>query len=308
MAAAAAVVGIWWLVAHNGGAGWVQFVGDLVFGALLVGVFGPAVALARAKVAVQAAPPDATAGQPVALRVAASVRLRVTPLDPPGPDAFVGPARAGARREDDRDTATVLPGRRGVYREVTWEIASAAPFALQWWRRRVTVVLPQELLVAPRRGPAVGPRSGPDGRGDAVVVVRPRSDGALARGVRPYRPGDARRHVHWRATAHAGALMVKDMEWPAGGPVLVVVDLPADPEQAECVAEQALGTLVGLLGEGGPVLLDTAEPTGRVRAPVRDRRGAGRRLARAVSRPGVIGAAAAAEGSADGAAGTVTVS
>jgi uncharacterized protein (DUF58 family) len=306
MAAAAAVVGIWWLVAHNGGAGWVQFVGDLVFGALLVGVLGPAVALARARVDVQTAPPDGTVGQPVTLQVAATRRLRVRPLDPPGPEAFVGPARAGARRGAERDTVTVVADGRGVYGEVTWEIASAAPFALQWWRRRVTLALPQELLIAPRRARPERPRPGPDGRGDAVVVVRSRADAGLARGVRPYQAGDARRHVHWRATAHAGALMVKDLEWPAGGAMLVVVDLPADPVAAERAAERALGTAVELLDSGAAVVLDTVEPSGRVRAPVRDRRAAGRRLARAVSGPETDGAVAVR--AADGTPGTVTVS
>jgi uncharacterized protein (DUF58 family) len=90
--------------------------------------------------------------------------------------------------------------------------------------------------------------------------------------------------------------MVKDMEWPAGEPVLVVVDLPPDRDEAERVAERALGTVLGLLREGGPVLLDTTEETGRVRAPVHDRRGAGRRLARAVSRPGGAGAGPAGPG------------
>ncbi|HEY6472302.1 MAG TPA: hypothetical protein VIY26_05385, partial [Acidimicrobiales bacterium] len=76
---AVAVVGIWWLVAHNGGAGWVQFVGDLVFGALLVGVAGPAVAAGRARLEVSRAPADGVRGHPVELHLVASTRLRVRP-------------------------------------------------------------------------------------------------------------------------------------------------------------------------------------------------------------------------------------
>jgi uncharacterized protein (DUF58 family) len=92
--------------------------------------------------------------------------------------------------------------------------------------------------------------------------------------------------VHWSATAHAGKLMVRELEHPSAGPVTITVDLPGDPDEAERVAEGALGTVVHLLEGGAPVLLGTLEPSGRVLAPVADRRGAGRRLARAVARAG----------------------
>ncbi len=67
------------------------------------------------------------------------------------------------------------------------------------------------------------------------------------------------------------------------------MELPADPDEAERVAERALGTVVDLLGDGAPVLLGTLERSGAVLAPVTDRRVAGRRLARAV--PGTPAAA-----------------
>ena len=38
MVAGVLVIGLWWLVAHNAGSGWVQVLGDLVFGALLIGI------------------------------------------------------------------------------------------------------------------------------------------------------------------------------------------------------------------------------------------------------------------------------
>jgi uncharacterized protein (DUF58 family) len=276
---AVAVVGIWWLVAHNGGAGWVQFVGDLVFGALLVGVAGPAVAVGRARLEVSGAPADGVRGQPVELHVVASTRLRVRPLGPPGDETFVGPAG----RDGRADVLTVVPAQRGVYTSVTLDVASASPFALQWWHRRVTLPLPQELLVAPRRGRPDPPRAQRDEQAGAVVV-RPRDDAGFPRGARPYVPGDPRHRVHWRATAHTGALMVKELERPTGRPVTVVVDLPADPVEAEHAAEHALGTVVGLLGGGATVVLQTLESSGPVTRPVADRRGARRRLARAVSR------------------------
>jgi len=77
--------------------------------------------------------------------------------------------------------------------------------------------------------------------------------------------------------------MVREMEGPTSQPITVTVNLPREPEKAERVAEQALGTVVSLLDRGDPVLLETTELTGPVAALVDDRRGAGRRLARAVA-------------------------
>jgi uncharacterized protein (DUF58 family) len=96
-------------------------------------------------------------------------------------------------------------------------------------------------------------------------------------------PGDARRLVHWRSTAHAGRLMVREVEEPAAEPVTVTVELPADAEMAERAAEGALGSVVRLLQGGDVVLLATREASGPVLEPVVDRRGTGRRLARAVA-------------------------
>lgn len=276
---AVGVVGIWWLVAHNGGAGWVQFVGDLVFGALLVGVAGPAVVVGRARLEVRRAPVDGVRGEPIELHVVSSSRVRVRPLTPPGDEVFLGPGG----RDGRSDALIVVPAQRGVHASVTVDVASGAPFALQWWHKRVTLPLPAELLVAPRRGRPDPPRPRREERAGSVVV-RPRTDTGFPRGARPYVPGDARHRVHWRATAHTGALMVTEIERPAGRPVTVVVDLPADPAEAEEVAENALATLIALLGSGDGVLLETLERSGTVTRPVTDRRQAGRRLARAVGR------------------------
>ena len=62
---------------------------------------------------------------------------------------------------------------------------------------------------APRVAPLRPARSrcpGAPTKGRATLLDRPRSDAGLPRGARPYVPGDARRLVHWRSTAHAGQL------------------------------------------------------------------------------------------------------
>jgi uncharacterized protein (DUF58 family) len=278
IAVAVGILGIWWVVAHNGGSGWVQALGDFVFGTLAIGILGPGVVLSRASLRVISAPPQGTAGLPAEIRLRASTRLRVRPVTPPGEETFLGPA--GRHRTPD-DVIALLPPYRGVHETVTLDIATAAPFALQWWTRRVVLPLPCALHVAPRRG---RPWSLPLGRHEEVGTVLDwiQTDVGEPRGARPYRPGDSRRQVHWRATAHAGELMVRELEGPTSEPITITVSLPLDPAEAEHVAGRALGTVAQLLERGAPVLLATVELSGPVLAVVTDRRGAGRRLARAV--------------------------
>jgi uncharacterized protein (DUF58 family) len=291
MVASALIVGLWWLVAHNAGSGWVQVLGDLVFGALLIGMVGPLVVATRARVTLRSAPGDGIAGRPVEVHVESRSRVRARPVDPPGPASFVGPT---GRRGAVDGVITFVPVHRGVHHSATLEIASAAPFGLQWWTKRVQLPLPAALHVSPRCGSAPPLPLRPDeGTGD--VLDRPRSDVGLPRGARPYVPGDPRRLVHWPSTAHAGRVMVRELEQPAGEPVTIMVELPEDRETAERVAEGALGSVVGLLEGGVPVLLGTREPSGPVLGAVADRRSAGRRLARAVNGPGAA-APAASEG------------
>jgi uncharacterized protein (DUF58 family) len=276
---AIAILGIWWLVAHNGGSGWVQAMGDIVFGTLFIGIFGPAVVLTCAKVRVVSAPVDCIAGAPADIRLAASTRLRICGRAPFEGEAFVGPV---GRRQASEPGVPLVPERRGVHDFVTMDIATAAPFALQWWTRRVALPLPSTLYVAPRSGrPTSFPLRAHDDTGASIDWVQ--TDAGQPRGARPYQPGDSRRRVHWSATAHAGELMVRELERPSAEPVTLTVVLPQDPQEADRVAERALGTITRYLERGSTVLLATLEAAGPVTASVADRRGAGRRLARAVA-------------------------
>jgi len=274
----AGVLLAWGLVAHNSGAGWVQAVGDVLAGILGVGLLAPAVVAARARLRIVEVPGDGTAGLPVELVADATTRLRVKPVYPPGPESFVGPHTAPTPARP----ITVLPLCRGVHDHVVVEVASAAPFGLLWWRKTVVVALPRTLHVGPRLGrPLALPGKGEDTSGAGVV------DSAVQigepRGVRPYRPGDHRRFVHWPATAHSGELMVREMEGPSAEPVTLEIHLPADGDAAERMAERAMATVVALVDRGASVLLTTTEATGPKTGSVGDRRSAGRRLARAVA-------------------------
>jgi uncharacterized protein (DUF58 family) len=176
---------------------------------------------------------------------------------------------------------TLLPVGRGVHNRVSFDVATAAPFGLQWWARRVWLPVASPLHVAPRRGqPTPLPPWRDDDAGDRGRRAALEPD--EIRGTRQYRAGDSRRHMHWPATAHAGELMVRELEGPSADPVTVWVTLPADRGEAERVAERAFGTILHLFDGGVPVRLATTESSGPVAATVVDRRDAGRRLARAV--------------------------
>jgi uncharacterized protein (DUF58 family) len=294
----------WGLVAHNSGAGWVQAVGDVLAGTLAVGLLAPAIVVARAKLRVVEAPGDGTAGVPLELMACSTTRVRVRAMDPPGPEAFVGPHRTTAGADaDGREPLTLLPRVRGVHTQIVLEVASAAPFGLLWWRKTVVVGLPRALHVGPKLGrplPVPAGREDTSGSGvlhSAVQIGEPR-------GVRPYRPGDQRRWVHWPATAHSGELMVREMEGPTAEPVTVEVHLPAEPEAAERMAERAMATVVGFVDRGASVLLATTEEAGPRIGAVADRRSAGRRLARAVAGPGAPRGSSSTGSSSTGSAST----
>ena len=258
-----------------------QIVGEVAFGALLVGLFGGALVIARARVTVGEAPHDGDAGLPVTVSIASPTRLRLRPINPPGPVVFIGPS---ARPRVDDQLVTLLPERRGTHDHVTVEIASAFPFGLQWWRRRVDLELGSTLCIAPRLGVAAPlPTHGENHRGGDFAHRS--AELGQPRGSRSYRPGDDRRRINWRSTAHAGELMVRELEEAEAEPVVVIVTLPSEDDAAERVAEEAMGTVLRLLGRGNAVTLTTLEATGPTTSRVVDRRAAGRRLARAISRP-----------------------
>ena len=267
----ASVVLAWWLVAHSSGQGWVQALGDIVAAGILVGLVGPWLVLRRIRVDLVNAPTDTTAGVPFEVELRASRPARLTPISP-----------AGRSSSTTAGTLILVAERRGVCHAVELEVATAAPFGMQWWSRRVTLALPHPLFVAPRRGhggAAHSPRSDASLRDGGAP--RGSSYGDL-RAPRPYRPGDSRRMAHWPTTAHTGELMVREMEQPQGPPAEVRVALPPDPVTAETEAGRYLGLVVALLERDVPVLLTTTEHDGTVTAEVADRRDAARRLAAAL--------------------------
>lgn len=82
--------------------------------------------------------------------------------------------------------------------------------------------------------------------------------------LRPYTPGDDRRHVHWRSTARAGELMVRQFEESRMSKVLVALDTGRtsyiDEEEFElAVSVTASIAMQTLLGESQLTLLTSKE-------------------------------------------------
>jgi uncharacterized protein (DUF58 family) len=270
----------WGAVAHSSGSGWVQAVGALMAAVLAVGLLSPMVPARRASVRCTSSPSDGRVGEPVTLSLEASGPIRITPTGPPGPPVQAGGTARGTRPVD----VSLTHRRRGVVRTVVLEVASCAPFGLLWWAREVEVALGRPLHVAPRPGPpgpiAIGIDPAP---GQAFTRV-PAGVGE-PRGVRPYQPGDGRGSVHWPATAHVGSLMVREKERQTDDPIVIDLVLPADPAEAERLAERAMTVVGAHLAQGRRVLLGTTEPEGHRMDGVRDRVDLGRRLAKAVPPP-----------------------
>jgi uncharacterized protein (DUF58 family) len=265
----------WTAVAHNSGSGWVQALGCLLAGFVVVGLVGGAPATARVSARVVACPTDATAGRPVVLELRTSAAARLEPLEPAGPTATV-PA-GGGRIE-------VVPTRRGELTVVQLRVGSAAPFGLLWWTKRVELALPRSLWVAPLPTAADPALVAVTGQG--ALSGRNRAGHALAgdvRGVRPYAAGDARRAVHWPSSAHQGILMVREVERPELGIPSVAVVLPDDGPAGDEVAARALATVLALLARGAPVLVATTEAAGPRNEAVYGPADAARRMARAVA-------------------------
>ncbi len=273
---AAMLLVAWEGVAHASGSGWVQAVGTVVAGMLVVGMIAPAFVARKLELSVVSSPGDATSGEPFTVTVVSPRGLRCTVLDPGG-----GTCAASARVPAP---VTVVPPYRGVIRRIRLQLATAAPFGLLWWTVEREIVLDRPVLVSPRTAHSLAPldRVGRSAEGDAAPVASLIGD---TRQLRPYRLGDSRRQVHWGATAHSGGLIVRETEERTARPVRVMADLVGDPEVTEREAGACMGTVAAYLLAGSRVELETTEQARRICAPVSDLAQAGRRLARAGTNP-----------------------
>jgi uncharacterized protein (DUF58 family) len=142
--------------------------------------------------------------------------------------------RLAARGEAVFRATAVLP-RRGRYPGGPLHVSSGYPFGLFF--RRVRVADPVELVVLPRLGWVHRGRlrhylrrASPEN--EAVRRRRPQrhpSAQAEFHGLRPWRPGDSPRFIHWRTTARCGELMVREYEDEPSDNLLLVLDTALPP-------------------------------------------------------------------------------
>jgi len=105
------------------------------------------------------------------------------------------------------ETVEVCFQKRGIHRESSFQFSTSFPFA--FLERRALVALPREVLVYP----SIEPQPGFDEllaliRGD--LEVHQRGLGRDFHRIRPYQALESARHVDWKATAHTGALQVRE--------------------------------------------------------------------------------------------------
>jgi uncharacterized protein (DUF58 family) len=131
------------------------------------------------------------------------------------------------KRESVQQIVPMMFARRGVYHQEAFRITTRFPFGFLQKSRRLD--LPTEALVYPSVEPT-----------REYVEILPGIEGALeslTRGqgqdlyaLREYVPTDSARHVHWKASARSGSLMVREFAHEEDFRVLLVLDphLPAD--------------------------------------------------------------------------------
>ncbi len=243
---------------------------------LVLGVVGSFFGLRDVTVNIDA-PHDVVVGSDAQLRVAldgsghAACTVRL--LDPPtrAHDATVGA----------RGTLSWYAPRRGVWDTLRVEVRSSWPFGIFQRRKVFDVRLDAPMHVVPRAMSHDVAHHSMNDDGPRPTTAPP-NGGDLVRSVRPYRPGDPPKWVHWPSTARGRELMVREFEPAVDCDVTIRVTLSNDPAVAEPAAARAVGAGRSVLHSGRRLTLVTREAHGTVADAVRTDRELGRRLARAV--------------------------
>ncbi|GAA2697768.1 MULTISPECIES: DUF58 domain-containing protein [Actinosynnema] len=146
--------------------------------------------------------------------------------------------------------------RRGVLDLGPLLLTRRGPVGLVVTRTELPEV--DQVRVAPRVLPVLG-MPGRVGRGPVGADELVDPAGADLVGLRPHRPGDALRGLHWGASARAGALVVREDAAPTRARLAVLLDDRAaahpDPAGFEDAVEVAASLLVAAVDDGHPAHL-----------------------------------------------------
>jgi uncharacterized protein (DUF58 family) len=131
--------------------------------------------------------------------------------------------------------------RRGIYPLHTLTVSTSFPFGLFFKERDVE--LEGELIIWPRHDrnvPAPFPGAGRARVRGQALAGAPGTRGDY-RALRPYRPGDDPKDIHWRKSARLEAPVVREYERDASETLWICLDLAGEPgsDEAEALVEVA---------------------------------------------------------------------
>jgi uncharacterized protein (DUF58 family) len=133
--------------------------------------------------------------------------------------------------------------RRGAYRQDVFRIVTRFPFGFLQKARRVE--LPTEALVYPTVEPTQELFDVMGGLQGALESMS-KGRGQDLYALRDYLPTDSARHVHWKASARLGSLMVREFTREDDCRVLLVLDPHMDPHSAADRFERAVTLCAGI--------------------------------------------------------------
>lgn len=170
------------------------------------------------------------------------------------------PLRPGERT---RVPVSLVAARRGVHRESVLDLVSSAPFGVLAWRSHVR--FDGRVIVHPSMAAAwsLQAEGAPAAAEHSVPVA---GHGSEILGLRPWRQGDALRHLSARATARHGRPVVLERERETG-PSLVVLAVGGGAGPGwEGAVSTAASLAVAALREGRPPVVVADVPPARVDA------------------------------------------
>jgi uncharacterized protein (DUF58 family) len=127
-------------------------------------------------------------------------------------------------RERGRWLARTLCTRRGRFRLGPATLLSGDPFGIVVLGRQVDTT--SEILVYPRTEDLPHfTMPGADLSGGQATRARAFHVSPNVASIREYAPGDSMSHIHWRSTARAGRLMVKEFELDPSADIYLVLDM-----------------------------------------------------------------------------------